>query len=105
MVGSMSGGQRQAVAVARAVAFGSEVIIMDEPTAALGVRETTAVLELIRNLNSQGHSIIVVSHSLPDVFAVAERITVMRHGQVARVVPAAETTLTEMLTLMNGVVA
>lgn len=105
MVGSMSGGQRQAVAVARAVAFGSEVIIMDEPTAALGVRETAAVLELIRNLNSRGHSIIMVSHSLPDVFAVAERITVMRHGRVARVVPAADTTLTEMLTLMSGVAA
>jgi ABC-type sugar transport system ATPase subunit len=105
MVGSMSGGQRQAVAVARAVAFGSEVVIMDEPTAALGVRETGAVLELIRHLNSQGHSIIVVSHSLPDVFAVAERITVFRHGRVARVVSVRDTTLTDMMTLMSGVVA
>jgi ABC-type sugar transport system ATPase subunit len=103
MVGSMSGGQRQAVAVARAVAFGSEVIIMDEPTAALGVRETRAVLDLIKRLNAGGHSVIVVSHSLVDVFDVAERITVLRHGEVARVLQASETSVAGMLNLMTGV--
>ena len=102
MIGSMSGGQRQAVAVARAVAFGSEIIIMDEPTAALGVRETAAVLELIRHLNKEGHSIVLVSHSLPDVFAVARRITILRHGRTVSVVQAGDTTLEEMVKLMTG---
>ena len=88
--------------MARAVAFGSDVIIMDEPTAALGVRETAAVLELIRNLNDQGHSIVVVSHSLPDVFAVAHRITILRHGRTVGVVPTIETSVKEMLELMTG---
>jgi simple sugar transport system ATP-binding protein len=103
MIGSMSGGQRQAVAVARAVAFGSKVIIMDEPTAALGVRETTAVLDLIRHLNDEGHSVVIVSHSLPDVFAVARRITILRHGRTVSVVRAKDTTLEEMVKLMTGV--
>jgi len=104
MVGSMSGGQRQAVAVARAVAFGSDVIIMDEPTAALGVRETAAVLDLVRNLNEAGHSIVMVSHSLPDVFAVAHRITILRHGRTVGVMRAEDTTLEEMLKLMTGAI-
>jgi len=102
MLGSMSGGQRQAIAVARAVAFGTQVIVMDEPTAALGVRETAAVLDLIRQLKAEGLSIVVVSHSLFDVFAIADRITVLRHGRTVRTIGAKETSLDEMMKLMTS---
>jgi ABC-type sugar transport system ATPase subunit len=81
-VGLMSGGQRQAVAVARAAAFASRVVILDEPTAALGARESRSVLDLIVRLRAQGKAVIVISHALDHVIEVADRAIVMRHGRV-----------------------
>ncbi len=80
LVGSLSGGQRQAIAVARAVMRDSELVIMDEPTAALGVSQTAQVLELVRTLASRGIAVILISHNLNDVFKVADRIAVMHLG-------------------------
>ena len=81
-VGLMSGGQRQAVAVARAAAFASRVVILDEPTAALGARESRSVLDLIVRLRGQGRAVIVISHALDHVIEVADRAIVMRRGRV-----------------------
>ena len=81
-VGLMSGGQRQAVAVARAAAFASRVVILDEPTAALGARESRSVLDLIVRLRDQGRAVIVISHALDHVIEVADRAIVMRRGRV-----------------------
>jgi len=80
-VGLMSGGQRQAVAVARAAAFASNVVILDEPTAALGVRESRRVLDLIDRLRQAGHAVIVISHALDHVIDIADRAVVMRRGR------------------------
>jgi D-xylose transport system ATP-binding protein len=79
-VASLSGGQRQSVAVARAVLWNSRVVILDEPTAALGVAQTRQVLELIKRLAQEGLSVVIISHNLIDVFEVADRITVLRLG-------------------------
>jgi D-xylose transport system ATP-binding protein len=81
-VGSLSGGQRQSVAVARAVMWNSKLVIMDEPTAALGVSQTTMVLELARSLRDRGLAVLVISHNLVDVFAVADRIAVLYLGKM-----------------------
>jgi D-xylose transport system ATP-binding protein len=90
-VGLMSGGQRQAVAVARAAAFASRIVILDEPTAALGVRESRTVLDLIRRLRDDGRAVIVISHALDHVIEVADRAVVMRRGRkVGELVPTAE---------------
>lgn len=87
-VETLSGGQRQAVAVARAAAFGSKVIIMDEPTAALGVRESGQVLQMIRDLRDRGLPVILISHNMPHVFDVADRVHIQRLGRrVATVTP------------------
>ena len=88
-VGSLSGGQRQAVAVAKAVMQDAKLVIMDEPTAALGVSQTEMVLNLITTLASRGHAVIVVSHNLTDVFRVADRIAVLYLGTLAAVGPRA----------------
>jgi D-xylose transport system ATP-binding protein len=90
LVGSLSGGQRQAVAVAKAVMLDAKLVIMDEPTAALGVSQTELVLSLIERLSSTGHSVLVISHNLNDVFQVADRIAVLYLGRLAAVGPAAE---------------
>jgi ABC-type sugar transport system ATPase subunit len=89
-VGSLSGGQRQAVAVAKAVMQEARLVIMDEPTAALGVSQTELVLSLITRLASTGHAVIVVSHNLNDVFRVADRIAVLYLGRLVAVGPKAE---------------
>jgi D-xylose transport system ATP-binding protein len=81
-VGLMSGGQRQVIAVARAAAFASNVVILDEPTAALGVRESRRVLDLILRLRAEGHAVIVISHALDHVTEVADRAVVMRRGRI-----------------------
>jgi ABC-type sugar transport system ATPase subunit len=89
-VGSLSGGQRQAVAVAKAVMQEARLVIMDEPTAALGVTQTEMVLNLIGNLASRGHAVIVISHNLNDVFRVADRLAVLYLGRLVAEGPAAE---------------
>jgi ABC-type sugar transport system ATPase subunit len=91
-VGLLSGGQRQGVAVARAAAFASRVVILDEPTAALGVRESRRVLDLILRLREEQKAVIVVSHAMDHVMEVADRAVVMRRGRkVGELVPSAET--------------
>jgi D-xylose transport system ATP-binding protein len=101
-VGLLSGGQRQAVAVSRAAAFASRVVILDEPTAALGVRESRRVLDLILRLRDEGKAVIVVSHAMDHVMEVADRAVVMRRGRkVGELVPSAET-YTEIVSLIVG---
>jgi D-xylose transport system ATP-binding protein len=84
LIASLSGGQRQSVAVARAVMWNSKVVLLDEPTAALGVAQTRQVLELIRQLRRNGLGVVVISHNLADVFEVVDRIVVLRLGRLAR---------------------
>ncbi len=101
LVASLSGGQRQAVAVAKAVMGNAELVILDEPTAALGVSQTRQVLDLIKRLADKGIAVIVISHNLRDVFEVANRIAVLYLGRLAGVAPAAEfdtQTAVEMIT-------
>jgi simple sugar transport system ATP-binding protein len=102
---TLSGGQRQAVAVARAIAWGTRIVIMDEPTAALGVRESSMVLELIQNVRDHGLAVIMVSHNLPEVFAVADRITVMRLGRTITTRARDETSLEAIVAMMTGAAA
>ncbi len=101
-VETLSGGQRQAVAVARAAAWGRKVVILDEPTAALGVRETNQVLELIRRVRDQGLSVVLISHSMPEVFAIADRIHIHRLGRRAAVVRPKTTEMSEVVAVMTG---
>jgi ABC-type sugar transport system ATPase subunit len=89
-VGSLSGGQRQAIAVAKAVMLDAKLVIMDEPTAALGVAQTTLVLDLIKQLASQGIAVLVISHNLTQVFRVADRLAVLYLGRLASTGPIAE---------------
>src|SRR4029453_8575256 len=101
-VANLSGGQRQAVAVARAIAWGTRIVIMDEPTAALGVRESGMVLELIGQVRSQGLAVVMISHNLPEVFAVANRITVLRLGRTVVSLDRSETSLEDVVAMMTG---
>ena len=101
-VETLSGGQRQAVAVARAAAFGSKVVILDEPTAALGVRETAQVLRLIWDLRDSGKAVILISHDMPNVFQVADRIHVQRLGVRAGVISPKKATMEDAVALMTG---
>jgi ABC-type sugar transport system ATPase subunit len=89
-VASLSGGQRQSVAIAKAVLWNSRLVIMDEPTAALGVAQTAMVLALVRRLADRGHAVMMVSHNMNDVFEIADRIAVLRLGRMVAVRPAAE---------------
>ncbi len=101
-VETLSGGQRQAVAVARAVAFGSKVVILDEPTAALGVKESGLVLKLIRDLRDRGLPVILISHNMPHVFEVADRIHIQRLGRRVAVVTPKSHTMSEAVAIMTG---
>jgi fructose transport system ATP-binding protein len=101
-VETLSGGQRQAVSVARAAAFASKVIILDEPTAALGVRETNQVLKLIESLRDRGLPVILISHNMPQVFEVADRIHVQRLGRRAAVVSPQTISVTDAVAIMTG---
>jgi fructose transport system ATP-binding protein len=101
-VETLSGGQRQAVAVARAAAFGSKVVILDEPTAALGVRETGQVLKLIRDLRASGKAIILISHDMPHVFELADRIHIQRLGARAGVITPKTHTMEDAVAIMTG---
>jgi fructose transport system ATP-binding protein len=101
-VETLSGGQRQAVAVARAAAFGSRVLILDEPTAALGVREAETVATLMRQLRDSGMPIVLISHDMPHVFQLADRIHVQRLGRRAAVLTPATHTMEEAVAIMTG---
>jgi ABC-type sugar transport system ATPase subunit len=102
VVGLMSGGQRQAVAVSRAAAFASKVVVLDEPTAALGVRESRRVLDLILRLRDENKAVIVVSHAMDHVMEVADRAVIMRRGRkVGEMVPSQET-YKEIVSLIVG---
>ncbi|GAA4487571.1 ATP-binding cassette domain-containing protein [Microbacterium panaciterrae] len=99
---NLSGGQRQAVAVARAAAFGSKVVVLDEPTAALGVRESNQVLELIKRLRDRGVPVILISHNMPHVFEVADRIHIQRLGKRAGTITPQSHTMSEAVAIMTG---
>lgn len=101
-VAGMSGGQRQAIAVARAAAWASKVIFLDEPTAALGVVQTKGVLDLIRRIRDKGVGVVLISHSMPEVLEVADRVYVLRHGRRVAVYRAAETSVEELVGAMTG---
>ena len=101
-VETLSGGQRQGIAVARAAAFGSKVIIMDEPTAALGVKESRRVLELIRDVQSKGISIVLISHNMPHVFEVATRIHIHRLGKRLCVIDPKKYEMSDAVAFMTG---
>ena len=101
-VETLSGGQRQGVAVARAAAFARHVVIMDEPTAALGVKESGMVLDLIRRVRDRGLPVILVSHNMPHVFDVADRIHIQRLGRRAALVKASEISMADAVAIMTG---
>lgn len=104
-VETLSGGQRQGIAVVRAVAFGSKVVIMDEPTAALGVREGRRVLDLIRDVKERGMPIVLISHNMPHVFEVADRIHVHRLGKRIAVLDPKSVDMADAVAIMTGAVA
>ncbi|MCV9998979.1 ATP-binding cassette domain-containing protein [Pararhizobium sp. YC-54] len=101
-VETLSGGQRQGVAVARAAAFGSKVIILDEPTAALGVKESRKVLELILDVRKRGLPIVLISHNMPHVFEVADRIHIHRLGKRLCVINPKDYTMSDAVAFMTG---
>lgn len=101
-VASLSGGQRQTVAVARAVLWGSKLVTLDEPTAALGVAQTKAVLELIVRLKSRGIGVLVISHNMSDVFQIADRIVVLRLGKTVSQFVKSQTTREAVIAAITG---
>ncbi len=101
-VETLSGGQRQGVAVARAAAFGSKVVILDEPTAALGVKESRRVLELILDVRSRGLPIVLISHNMPHVFEVADRIHIHRLGKRLCVINPKDYSMSDAVAFMTG---
>ena len=101
-VGTMSGGQRQQVAIARSLLGEPKLVMLDEPTAALGVRQTAQVLELIKQLRDQGHGVVVISHNLADVFAVADRVFVLRLGKAAGDFPVGHISQAEVVAAITG---
>jgi fructose transport system ATP-binding protein len=104
-VETLSGGQRQGVAVARAAAFGSRVVIMDEPTAALGVKESRRVLELILDVRRRGLPIVLISHNMPHVFEVADRIHIHRLGRRIAVINPKDYSMSDAVAIMTGAMA
>lgn len=104
-VETLSGGQRQGVAVARSAAFARHVVIMDEPTAALGVKEATMVLDLIRRVRERGLSIVLISHNMPHVFELADRIHVARLGRRAAVLDPRAISMSDAVAVMTGALA
>jgi fructose transport system ATP-binding protein len=101
-VETLSGGQRQGVAVARAAAFGSRVVIMDEPTAALGVKESRRVLDLIQDVRARGMPIVLISHNMPHVFEVADRVHIHRLGRRLCVIDPKAYTMSDAVAFMTG---
>ena len=104
-VETLSGGQRQAVAVARAAAFARHVVIMDEPTAALGVKETHMVLDLIRRVRERGLPVILISHNMPNVFEVADRVHIQRLGRRVAVIEPRTFSMSDAVAIMTGAMA
>jgi ABC-type sugar transport system ATPase subunit len=102
LAGDLSGGQRQAVAVARAIVGGGRVLLMDEPTAALGVRETRRVIEFVKELRAQGMSILLISHNMQDVFELADRVVIFRQGKKVGERVISETSMDEVVGLIVG---
>lgn len=103
-VGGMSGGQRQAVAICRAVAWGAEIVIFDEPTAALGVNESAEVHRLIKGLKQQGVTVIIISHNFEEVMDLADTVWVMRQGRAVASRETTETTGAELVSLLTGAI-
>ena len=101
-VASLSGGQRQTVAIAKAVLWNSKVVLLDEPTAALGVAQTRQVLDLVRRLADKGLGVLLISHNMVDVLEVADRITALYLGRVAADVPASEVNQTQIVELITA---
>jgi ABC-type sugar transport system ATPase subunit len=102
-VGLLSGGQRQSVAVARSISWGRKVVIMDEPTAALGVRESQGVLDLVRRVRERRISVVLISHNIPQVFEIADRIFIMRHGRQVGDLRTREAHMNDVLGLITGI--
>src|SRR5262249_6426525 len=98
----LSGGQRQAVAIARAAAWAQDVLFMDEPTAALGVRQSAAVLNLARRLTHEGVAIVLITHTLPHVVEFADRVVVLRHGAKVADLPHRDVTPERLVSLIVG---
>jgi D-xylose transport system ATP-binding protein len=103
-IASLSGGQRQSVAVARSVLWDNKVVLLDEPTAALGVAQTHEVLELVKRLREEGQGVVIISHNLADVFEVADRITVLRLGRYVGTYDAKRVGREQLVALMTGAV-
>lgn len=103
-VGGMSGGQRQCIAISRAAGWGSKLIIMDEPTAALGIQETARVEAIIRGLRERKIPVIIISHNLHQVFNLVDRIVVFRQGRIAGVLKTSEATGNDVVAMITGVV-
>lgn len=101
-VSSLSGGQRQTVAIARSVLWENKLVILDEPTAALGVSQTKQVLKMVRNLADTGLAVILISHNMQEVLAVADRIHVLRLGQMVANLKASETNLNSIVSYITG---
>jgi simple sugar transport system ATP-binding protein len=101
-VGNMSGGQRQAIAIARAVTFEPKVLVLDEPTAALAAKEVEMVLQLVKDVSTRGVSVVLITHRLQDLFEVVDRIVVLYEGIVHRELQPSETDLTELVAAMMG---
>jgi simple sugar transport system ATP-binding protein len=104
LVKQMSGGQRQAVAIARTRLSDPDIVLMDEPTAAISVRQVAEVLDLIRRLRDQGIAVILISHRMPDVFAVCDHVSVMRRGKVVADKPISQTSPEEVTGLITGAI-
>ena len=104
LVRQMSGGQRQAVAIARTRLSNADIVLMDEPTAAISVRQVVEVLNLIRHLRDQGVAVVLISHRMPDVFGLADRVVVLRRGEVVADKPVARTSPEEVTGLITGAI-
>jgi ABC-type sugar transport system ATPase subunit len=101
-VGTLSGGQRQGLAVARAIFQGGKIIIFDEPTAAMGLQESAKVIKLLQRLRKEGMAVVAISHNLHQVFEISDRICVMRHGQVAAICNTADSLPNQIVELIMG---
>lgn len=104
-VGNLSGGQRQGVAVARLIYRGGKIFIFDEPTAAMGINESNAVLKLLKKLAAEKYIVIIISHNLPQVFQISDRICVMHHGNVMKQLQTKYTSMDEVVALITGVIS